>query len=325
MTKIIRKIDIAVREIVEGNVIALPTETVYGLGANALNENAVIKIFEAKERPRFNPLIVHILDVEELEKYGMDIPQEVYFLAEKFSPGPITYVVKKKNIIPDIVTSGNDSVGLRIPAHPIFREVLKDSGVPVSAPSANRFGKISPTSPEDVLKELDGRIDYILDGGKCSIGIESTVVSFIDDEIKIVRHGFITKEEIENVVGKVWEKQYDKIISPGLLKSHYSPSTPLYFTEDINGIKKLSDKGIGILEFSKYKDKKEIALNLFSDLRNLDEMNFDMIVCEGVEDEGLGMAINERLEKASSGFAQSINCQLSIRRSAAAEDQLSIF
>jgi len=312
MTKIVKDIDIAVKEILAGNVVAVPTETVYGLGANALNENAVLKIFEAKERPRFNPMIVHIYDVQEIVKYGMDIPEEIYILAEKFSPGPITYIVKKKNSIPDIVTSGNDSVGLRVPAHPVFREVLKESGVPVSAPSANRFGKISPTSAEDVLKELDGRIDYILDGGKCNIGIESTVVSFIDNEIKILRHGFITKEEIENVIGKVGEKNIDKIISPGLLKSHYAPSTPLYLADDINEIKKHSQKKTGVLDLSKYKNKKEIALNLFSDLRKLDEMNLDMIVYERIVNEGLGMAINERLDKASSGFIRIINDQLSI-------------
>jgi len=317
MTKIVKDIDLAVREILSGNVIALPTETVYGLGANALNENAVLKIFEAKDRPRFNPMIVHVYDVNEIEKYARDIPELVYLLAEKFSPGPITYIVKKKNVIPDIVTSGNDSVGLRIPVHQMFREVLKESAVPISAPSANRSGKISPTSAEDVLKELEGTIDYILDGGRCSIGIESTIVSFIDDEIKILRPGFITKEEIKKFVGKIGKKSIHKIISPGLLRNHYSPTTPLYFTEDINEIKKLSghtEKRIGILDFKKYKDKKEIALNLFSDLRKLDEMNFDMIVCEGVEDVELGKAINDRIEKASSGFAEIINCQLSIRR-----------
>jgi len=311
VTKTVNQISIAVKEILSGNIVALPTETVYGLAANALNENAVLKIFEVKERPRFNPMIVHIYDIDQMEKYAIDIPEKVYLLAEKFSPGPITFIIKKKNIVPDIVTSGNDSVGLRIPAHPVFREVLKESGVPLSAPSANRSGKISPTSAKDVLKELDGKIDYILDGGNCSIGIESTVVSFIDG-IEILRHGFITKGEIENIIGKVGKKNFDKIISPGLLKSHYAPSTPLYFTDDMNEMKKFSSDKIGILDFSKYKNKKEIALNLFSDLRNLDEMNFDMIVCEKTEDKGIGIAINERLEKASNGFIRIINYQLSI-------------
>lgn len=307
MTKIIKEIDIAVREILSGNVIALPTETVYGLGGNALNEGAVLKIFETKERPVFNPLIVHIHDIDEISKYGTDINDKVYSLAEKFSPGPITFVVKKKNIIPDIVTSGNDSVALRIPAHPVFREVLKRSGVPISAPSANRFGKISPTTADDVFKELTGKIDYIIDGGKCSVGIESTVVSFIDDETRILRHGFITKEKIESVVGKVSEKFSDKIISPGLMKSHYAPLTPLYFTDSMSEINNISDKRIGILDFSKYRSKEEIALNLFSDLRKLDEMNFDMIICRKIDSKGLGTAINERLEKASSGSIQNAN------------------
>lgn len=302
MTKIIKNTDTAVRELLSGNIVALPTETVYGLGANALNAEAVVKIYEAKQRPRFNPVIVHVTDADEFEKYAEEIPQAVYKLAEKFSPGPISYVLKKRKIIPDMVTAGNDSVALRIPSHGLFQKVLMEAGVPVCAPSANRFGKISPTSAEEVLKELDGRINFILDGGKCSIGIESTVVSFIDEEIRILRHGFITKEEIEKVTGKTAGSKPDKLISPGMMKVHYAPNTPLYFVNGFEEVKKFKDKRIGVLNFSKYRDNREIALNLFSDLRILDEMNFDFIVCKKTEDEGLGMAINERLEKAASGY-----------------------
>lgn len=303
MTRIIREVDIAIKEIIEGNLVGLPTETVYGLGANALNDEAVIKIFEVKKRPRFNPMIIHVYNKNDLEKYGTEISENVFKLSDKFSPGPITYIVKKKNIVPDIVTAGNDSVGLRIPSHPMFREVLKSVSLPIAAPSANRFGKISPTSAEDVLKELKGRINYILDGGKCNIGIESTVISFLDGEIKILRNGFITREDIENVIGKINEKDSNKIISPGLLKNHYAPVTPLYLVTNINEFKNVEGKKIGTLDFKNYGDYKEIALNLFSDLRKLDEQNFDFIVCERVDDSGLGIAINERLKKASSGKA----------------------
>jgi L-threonylcarbamoyladenylate synthase len=270
-----------------------------------LNENAVVKIYEAKDRPRFNPMIVHIYDADELNKYGDEIPQDVYKLSEKFSPGPITYIVRKKNIIPDIVTSGNDSVGLRIPAHNSFREVIKLSGVPIAAPSANRSGMISPTSAEDVLKELSGKANYILDGGKCEIGIESTVISFLNNDVKILRHGFVTKEEIEKVIGKIpdnkSDSKSDKIISPGLLKSHYAPKTPFYIAQNSEEVKRLTSGKTGFMDFSKFKNKKEIALKLFSEMRKLDEQAFEMIVGEKVDDTGLGTAINDRLERASSG------------------------
>jgi L-threonylcarbamoyladenylate synthase len=314
MTKIIKDIETIVNELLNGNVAGLPTETVYGLGANALNENAVLKIFETKERPKFNPIIVHVNDVDDFEKYSVNIPDAVYKLAEKFSPGPITYILKKKNIIPDIVTAGNDSVGLRIPYHSLFREVIRESNLPVAAPSANRAGKISPTSAEDVLNELDGKINFILDGGRCEIGIESTVISFLDEIPKILRHGFITKEDIEKISGKINEPESGTIISPGQLKSHYAPSTPLYIIKDINEIENRAGLKIGVLDLSKYSGSKETALNLFSDLRELDKMKYDFIITKKVSDEGIGIAINDRLERASSGGLKDINSILISRK-----------
>ena len=299
MTIITQDIYKAAEEIKSGNVIGLPTETVYGLGADALNEKAVLKIYETKERPVFNPVIVHVYDINELEKYAENIPDEAYKLSEKFSPGPLTFVLKKKKIIPDIVTSGNDSVGLRIPSHKLFREVLKETKLPIAAPSANRSGRISPTSAEDVLSELEGRINYILDGGTCEIGIESTIISFLDEDVKILRHGFVTKEDIKKVIGKISENDSGKIISPGLLKSHYAPLTPLRCVDDFKLIKNVSDKNIGILDFSKYNDFREIAMNLFSDLRKMDKQNYDLIVWKKLVNEGLGIAINDRLTRAS--------------------------
>lgn len=310
MTKIIKDIDKIVRELTEGNVAGLPTETVYGLGANALNENAVLKIYETKERPKFNPIIVHVNDVSDFEKYSENIPDEVYRLAEKYSPGPVTYILKKRNIIPDIVTAGNDSVGLRIPSHKLFREVIKESILPIAAPSANIAGKISPTSAEDVLNELGGKINYILDGGKCEIGIESTVISFLGEVPKILRHGFVTKEDIEKVTGKTEEPVSGQLISPGQQKSHYAPLTPLYLINDFIEIDKYSNLKIGTLDFSKYFNLKETALNLFSDLRNLDKMNYDFIVTKKVIDEGIGIAINDRLERAASGELKDLNAHI---------------
>ena len=310
MTNIIKDMDTIIRELVNGNVAGLPTETVYGLGADALNENAVLKIYETKDRPRFNPIIVHVSEVSDLEKYGDNIPDTVFRLAERFSPGPITYILKKQNIIPDIVTAGNDSVGLRIPAHSLFRDLIRESNLPIAAPSANRAGKISPTSAEDVLSELDGRINYILDGGKCEIGIESTVISFLGEVPKILRHGYVTKDDIEKVIGKTEEPEPGKFISPGLLKSHYAPFTPLYIVKDVNEIDSLEGLKIGVLDFSIYSDLKETALNLFSDLRELDKMKYDVIIAEKVIDKGLGTAINDRLERASSGGLKDINSVL---------------
>lgn len=314
MTKIITDAGIAANEIKKGNVTGLPTETVYGLGANALNENAVLKIYEVKNRPEFNPIIVHVYDLSDFEKYAEGISDKVYMLADKFSPGPLTFVLKKKNIIPDIVTSGNDSVGLRIPSHPVFREVLKLSQLPVAAPSANVSGKISPTSAEDVLADLNEKIDYILDGGKCGIGIESTVISFLDDRIKILRPGFVTLEEIESVVGKIDNEPEGKLLSPGRLKSHYAPVTPLYRCESIDKLKNRKDKNIGFLDFSKYDGLREIALNLFSDLRRLDKGNHDFIVYRNVPDEGIGLAINDRLRRAASGEVSIVNDVITVKK-----------
>jgi len=307
-TKITKGIGIAVNEILKGNLIVLPTETVYGLGADATNKKAVLKIYETKRRPLFDPLIVHIKSIKEIKKYVRNIPKEVYKLAEAFSPGPITFILPKKNTIPDLVTSGLESVAVRIPSHPMFQKVLKKSGKPIAAPSANMFGRISPTTAKDVLKELKGKVNFILDGGMCEIGIESTVVSFLEDNIKILRPGFITKRDIEKVLRKKVILTRDRtrkgkhksdIYSPGMLKNHYAPATPLYLTENLKDFEE--EKRVGILDFAQYENLNEIALNLFSDLRKLDEDNYAYLVAKKVKDSGIGSAINDRLEKASVG------------------------
>jgi len=317
-TKIINSVEIASEEISKGNVVGLPTETVYGLGADALNEDAVLKIYETKKRPDFNPLIVHVSDIEEFDKYAVDIPKDVFKLADFFSPGPITFILKKKNIIPDIVTAGLDTVAVRVPSHDLFKYVLKLSKKPIAAPSANMFGRISPTTAEDVLKELKGKINYILDGGKSSVGIESTVLSFEGGRVTILRHGYITKEDVEKVIGRTVydfdESANDgKISSPGLLKSHYAPSTPLYLAEHTFDLKRLIDElddekieglkkaNIGIMDFSIYDNFRELAKHLFSDLRSIDERNYKMLFVSKVKNLKLGRAINDRLEKASVG------------------------
>ncbi|MFA5011691.1 MAG: L-threonylcarbamoyladenylate synthase [Ignavibacteria bacterium] len=317
-TRIINSVEIAAEEILKGNVVALPTETVYGLGADALNEDAVLKIYETKKRPDFNPLIVHVQDISEFEKYAENIHPDVYKLADFFSPGPITFILKKKSIIPDIVTAGLDTVALRVPYHELFKFVLKLTKTPIAAPSANMFGRISPTAASEVMKELKGKINFILDGGKSSVGIESTVLSFEGGRVTIFRHGYITKEDIEKVIGrKVYEfdesAEENRIASPGLLKSHYSPLTPLYLAEhtfdlkrlidelDDNKIEGLEKESIGIMDFSIYDNFRELSKNLFSDLRNIDERHYKIIFASKVKNIKLGRAINDRLEKASAG------------------------
>jgi L-threonylcarbamoyladenylate synthase len=298
VTSIIQDVDLAAEEILQGNIIGLPTETVYGLGANALNEDAVLKIFEAKERPRFNPLIVHLLDKEKLPQYADEIPESLFLLYEKFSPGPITYVLKKKKNISDIVTAGNETVAVRFPSHNIFRKLLKIVKVPIAAPSANRFGRISPTSAEDVKKEMEGKLKYVLDGGNSDVGIESTVVDLSDEFPMILRHGFVSEEEIKEVVGRVNENTSKKINSPGMLLNHYAPHTPLEIVEHLSELDKYSEKNYGILDLNKYPDLKTAAKHLFSDLRRLDEKDFEIILAAKVKNEGIGIAINDRLEKA---------------------------
>lgn len=320
MTEITKKIDIAVSEILRGNVVALPTETVYGLGANGLNKNAVLKIYEVKKRPHFNPLILHIYSIGDLNKYAKHIPEELYTLAEKYSPGPITYVLEKKSIVPDLATAGLDSVAIRFPSHKMFRRVLKESDVPIAAPSANMFGRISPVTARDVYKELKGKINYILDGGKCEVGLESTVISFLDGRIKILRPGFITQNDIEKVIGRKLKSRIrkpensegrvlhsKKYLSPGLLKSHYAPLTPLYIVENMNSLTKISKQNFYHIDLSKYKSLKSVASNLFKEFRKADEKKYDFITIQKVENTGLGIAINDRIEKASSGNIEMIS------------------
>jgi L-threonylcarbamoyladenylate synthase len=298
MTQIITDINTAADEILTGNIVGIPTETVYGLGANALDTDAVIKIFEAKERPRFNPLIVHLLNKDNFEEFVEEIPESFLKLYEKFSPGPITYVLKKKKIIPHIVTAGNETVAVRFPSHKVFRELLEIVKVPIAAPSANRFGRISPTNAEDVIKEMQGKLKYVLEGGSSDVGIESTVIDLSNELPVVLRHGYISREEIENVIGRTGQSKSDKINSPGMLLNHYAPQTPLVIIEHLSDLEKFEGKNYGILDLNKYSDLKEAAKHLFSDLRRLDEKGFEMILAAKVKDEGIGIAINDRLEKA---------------------------
>jgi len=326
--------DYPIEEIVEalrsGDLVALPTETVYGLAANALDPLAVKKIFEVKGRPFIDPLIVHAYDLEQVEKLAF-LTDIVYKLADKFWPGPLTLVLPKKTIVPDIVTAGLENVAIRIPRHPIFREFLAASKLPLAAPSANPFGYLSPTEARHVQKTLGSKLKYIVDGGPCPIGFESTILSLINpDNPKILRPGPISAEDLEHIFG--FKPNYAMTsasnhegaqMSPGLLKSHYSPRTALRLF-DFGNIPNLDDR-VGkhaivfvkrpqkpqefqvieetdtckIFWLSENGDLNEVGKNLFSLLERLDAQGLDCIFAEVVENKGIGIAINDRLKRAS--------------------------
>lgn len=299
-----------------GELVAIPTETVYGLAANALNTEAVASIFEAKGRPHFDPLIVHLHDKSQLDELCLDIPEVFFQLYKAFSPGPITYILKKKEIIPDLVTSGNNTVGIRFPNHPLTRELLFESGLPLAAPSANPFGYVSPTSAQHVENQLGAKIPYILDGGPCSVGIESTIIDLSSASPKILRLGGLALDEIEAVTGKIEVNTHSSSNpqAPGMLSSHYSPGKKLIIGNIDDLLKTHSGKSTAIISLSKTYDRvpKEnqkilspsgdlrlAAANLFKVLRELDRENIDVILAELMPEEGLGPAINDRLKRAA--------------------------
>ena len=307
----------AVELLRKGEIVALPTETVYGLAGDALDPIAVAKIFEAKGRPRFDPLIVHLPEQGWLGKIA-DLPardrQLILQFAEEFWPGPLTMVLPKREIVPEIVSAGLDTVAIRISANPIFTEIVRAFGKPLAAPSANRFGRISPTTAKDVLDELDGHIPLIIDAGPATHGIESTIVAVHDGKIDILRRGPVTSEQLSafGQVGIVTER--DKISAPGQMRSHYAPKTPLRVVDDLrsfareanqrcallawNSIKK-DKRFVAIRNLSGHQDLREAAANLFRYLRELDALDVDLIVAERVPGQGLGAAILDRLQRAS--------------------------
>jgi len=305
----------AANELKLGNLVAIPTETVYGLAANAFDKDAVLKIFEAKNRPFFDPLILHTDSIEKLEQLALNIPDKLMLLSRQFMPGPLTLLLPKRKNIPDIVTSGLPNVAVRIPKHPIALELLSMLDFPLAAPSANPFGYVSPTKAEHVEKQLGEKINYILDGGDCEIGIESTIVGMEDDVVTVYRLGGLAIEEIEKFVGKVnvFLNQSSNPAAPGMLKSHYAPKKELIIDDVKTFYSNNSNKKIGIISFQKeYKLQNTIELrlsvtgnlheaahNLFSSLRYFDETDVDVVVAEKFPDSFLGRAINDRLYRAS--------------------------
>lgn len=298
----------------QGKLVAIPTETVYGLAANALNADAVIRIFETKNRPHFDPLIVHICAAEDAKRYADEIPEFAQRLMEKFWPGPLTIVLKKNKIVPDVVTSGLDSVGIRMPNHPLTLALLRETGFPLAAPSANPFGYISPTSAQHVFDQLGEKIPMILDGGKCEVGVESTIIDCSGEVPVLLRPGGISTESIAEVAGQVEIRTNEESTpnAPGMLLSHYAPRKKLVIG-NIHELLMDHRENISILSFrdqyynytnirlSESGDLHEAARNLFSALRELDADPSEIILAEFVPDYGIGRAINDRLKRAAHG------------------------
>ena len=307
---------IAIDALTNNKVVAIPTETVYGLAGNAFNENVIHQIFALKKRPHFNPLIVHIESINYLEKVAVGIPAMAYRLAVQFWPGPLTLILKKHPSIPDLVTSGKETVGIRVPNHPVTLALLHAIQFPLAAPSANPFGSISPTTAEHVESYFKDDLEVILNGGACEKGIESTIIGFEDNEPILYRHGSIAIEEIEKITGKIKVNNKNDInpLSPGMLSRHYAPSTPTYLTSNPAEMKKFFEgEKIGLLLFQKKLsghsiihqeilsqkgDFNEAAQNLYAALHRLDNAGLDIIIAERFPDEGIGKTINDRLQRA---------------------------
>lgn len=308
----------AARLLREGALVAIPTETVYGLAGNAFSETAVAEIFAVKQRPAFDPLIVHAGSLDRLQALAADFPPEARRLAEAFMPGPLTLLLPKADVISDLVTAGSPLVALRIPKHPMALDLLSLLEFPLAAPSANPFGYISPTTAQHVDQQLGSKIPYILDGGPCQVGLESTIVGFDRAQAVIYRKGGIPVEAIEEVAGPALALAHSSSdpLAPGMLKSHYAPKAPLRLGNLDELIREYRHLRLGILSFrrvfpelpsdnqvtlSENGDFTEAARKLFAAMRYLDALPIDVILAELLPEEHLGRAINDRLRRAAAG------------------------
>jgi L-threonylcarbamoyladenylate synthase len=316
MAEIGDSIAIAKQLLEKGELVAIPTETVYGLAGNALNEKSILEIFKVKNRPQFDPLIVHVANLEKAKELVDDFNEKAERLAKQYWPGPLTLLLKKKSHIPDLVTSGLETVGVRCPNHELTRSLLNQLSFPLAAPSANPFGYISPTRPDHVNEQLGDKIKYILNGGACPIGIESTIVGFENDLPIVYRLGGLSIEKIESIVGKVAIQlnSSSNPQAPGQLKSHYAPGKKMKLGKLDELLKIYGSQRVGVLTFNKTIDQvaaynqidlsprgdlDDAAQRLFAALRTLDKLDVDIILAGEVPDVGLGKAINDRLRRAA--------------------------
>lgn len=314
--KIGQDVQYAAQLLQQDQLVAIPTETVYGLAGNALSQVAVARIFDVKDRPSFDPLIIHTSGLQRLQTWTEDIPAPLQKLAQHFMPGPLTLLLQKKPIISDLVTAGSPLVAVRIPAHPLTRQLLAQLDFPLAAPSANPFGYISPTTARHVAQQLGEQIPYILDGGPAQIGLESTIVGMEEERVVVFRKGGIAVEALEEIVGEVVVRDFSTSNpkAPGMLKSHYAPRVPLKLGRIDELLKANKASRVGVLTFKKAisevavdrqiqlspaGDLQEAARRFFAALRELDAMDVDLILAEPLPEQGLGRAINDRLRRAA--------------------------
>ena len=319
----------AAATLARGGLLGIPTETVYGLGANGLDPEAVAHIFEAKGRPQDNPLILHVPSAEWLARYCADIPAAAYTLAERFWPGPLTMILRRKPVVPDAVTAGLDTVGMRCPAHPVCRAIIAAAGVPVAAPSGNTSGRPSPTNMADMLEDMDGKIDGIVDGGPCSVGVESTIIDLTEQPPRLLRPGGVTLEELRDALGEVAvDPAVTRLMgagehprAPGMKYRHYAPKAPVTVVKGDAAataayIRDHLGEGEGVVCFDEYAglyaghtveklgpatDKAAQARNVFDALRAFDGTDVTAIWSQCPDEGGIGLAISNRLNKAA-GF-----------------------
>lgn len=321
MPEISRDVAYAVARLAAGGVVAIPTETVYGLAADARNVEAVGRVFAIKGRPADHPLIVHIGGAAQLSDWAKDIPAEAYTLARRFWPGPLTLVLKRLPDVPDVVTGGQDTVALRVPAHPLTLELLRRFGGGLAAPSANRFGRLSPTRPEHVVAELDGAVDLILDGGPCRVGLESTILDLTGDEPHLLRPGAVSLAALEAVLGRpVARGGKSRVRAPGSLPAHYAPATPLVLLAGDRlwqeAARQAATARIAVLTHSGAESlpratvvtlpsrPEDYARELYATLRELDAGGFDLILVEAVPESEEWLAIADRLQRAAAGHRE---------------------
>ncbi|MBK9387713.1 MAG: threonylcarbamoyl-AMP synthase [Planctomycetes bacterium] len=305
-------VEVAAQKLRAGELVAIPTETVYGLAANAFDERACLRIFEVKRRPAFDPLIVHVRGRAQVDELCAEVPRIADELMRAFWPGPLTLVLPKCAIVPDLVTSGLDTVGVRHPAHPLAQRLLEALEFPLAAPSANLFGQVSPTTAQHVVDQLGAEVPYVLDGGPCAVGVESTIVGWEDGRCVLYRPGGIPQEALEEIAGRIDPAQRRVLpVAPGMLESHYAPRTPLVLGDVDALLAAQRGKRLAVLAFERPREAHalrvlsprgelaEAARALFAALRALDASGAELIVAECLPERGLGRAINDRLRRAA--------------------------
>ena len=308
----------AIHLLKSGELVAIPTETVYGLAANGCNTAAVKKIYEAKNRPNSNPLILHFASIEKINPYVLDFPQELLNLANKFWPGPLTILLKKSELVPNEITANQELVAVRVPNHPLLNAILSELDFPLAAPSANLYGMVSPTKAEHVMQDLNGKIPYILDGGSCENGLESTIIGLHEKKVVVYRLGSISLEDLTaelSYTPELKNTSEKQVITSGMVEHHYAPKTPFFFFDET--IIDYSEKNNGFIFFkdqysiiedsnkiilSKSGDLKEAAANLYDAIIEMDKREFTALFIERLPDFGLGKTMNDRLNRSTLKF-----------------------